>query len=175
VLWHRRLSSGGRVGGISDGMKRSEKQIAASLRHLAKAHCAQRQKRITLKCQYCQNKFDAPQCFTRKRFCSWDCRVAGMRGSSAANWKGGIDNSKRKESHQSYVWRKTVLARSHCCEWCYAKPPLQAHHLLRYSLFPELRFDPKNGVALCKSCHHRAHKPTIGRVSGNLLFPFANA
>lgn len=43
-----------------------------------------------------------------------------------------------------------------CCRWpfCKARKGLQVHHIFRWADFPHLRYDPDNGITLCKT-HHK--------------------
>lgn len=54
-------------------------------------------------------------------------------------------------------WRKKIYARDkHICQWpgCNSKKSLQAHHILKWSQFPGLRYHLDNGITLCKD-HHK--------------------
>ena len=69
---------------------------------------------------------------------------------------------RRKRSNRDYNdpfynrWRKQVYTRDkHCCVLCSSKKRLEAHHIKRWSDFPQLRFDPNNGVTLCRACHRK--------------------
>lgn len=53
-------------------------------------------------------------------------------------------------------WRQKIYARDkHTCQWqgCKNKRPIQAHHILKWSEYPGLRFHPDNGITLCKQHH----------------------
>jgi len=53
-------------------------------------------------------------------------------------------------------WRSQVYSRDgRCCQLCGSKKRIEAHHIKRWSDFPQLRFDPNNGVTLCKKCHKK--------------------
>ena len=53
-------------------------------------------------------------------------------------------------------WRKEVYQRDgYKCQLCESKFRLEAHHIRRWSDFPQLRFDPNNGVTLCRKCHKK--------------------
>ena len=53
-------------------------------------------------------------------------------------------------------WRSAVYARdSRECQLCNSRKRIEAHHIKRWSDFPQLRFDPNNGVTLCKVCHKK--------------------
>lgn len=54
-------------------------------------------------------------------------------------------------------WRKKVYARDkHCCRWpgCNKRRGLQAHHIMKWSDYPGLRYEVGNGITLCKQ-HHK--------------------
>jgi len=68
------------------------------------------------------------------------------------NWRI-IDGAALKE------WRSSVFKRDNfTCQKC-LKPSgkLEAHHILPWSKFPEVRFDIENGITFCSSCHDRYH------------------
>lgn len=78
------------------------------------------------------------------------------------NWKGGITstNIKIRNSLKSKKWKNNIFVRDNwTCQKCKKKGvELEAHHILRFSQFPKLKFDINNGVTLCKSCHGKFHK-----------------
>jgi hypothetical protein len=154
----------------------SRKHSDQARRNLEKAREMRNVSSFSYNCLNCGASCSAPNCWMgRKFYCSNTCRYAHKRGENAANWRGGVDISKRKESHQSYVWRKIILANSGgLCAWCWRYGvKLHAHHLMRFAIFPELRYVPENGVALCRECHKSAHHPKLGRASSiQSLFPF---
>lgn len=54
-------------------------------------------------------------------------------------------------------WRKKIYARDkYHCQWpgCNRTKGLQAHHILKWSDFPGLRYHLDNGITLCKD-HHK--------------------
>lgn len=54
-------------------------------------------------------------------------------------------------------WRKKIYARdNHCCQWpgCNKKKKLNAHHIRKWASFPGLRFEPTNGITLCRDHHN---------------------
>lgn len=60
------------------------------------------------------------------------------------------------------AWREKVLRRAgYLCQECarYGRktPATVAHHIKHADAFPELRYDLKNGQALCAACHNKAH------------------
>jgi predicted restriction endonuclease len=68
---------------------------------------------------------------------------------------------KRNFKDPQYVkWRKQVYSRDkNTCQWpgCNVKKKLNAHHIKRWSDFPGLRFEIKNGITLCH-IHHKLIK-----------------
>lgn len=54
-------------------------------------------------------------------------------------------------------WRKAVYKRDGFkCQWpgCSVAKKLNAHHIKTWAGFPGLRFEPNNGITLCKD-HHK--------------------
>ena len=65
---------------------------------------------------------------------------------------------KAKHKH----WRDLVLRRAgYLCEECarYGRrtEATVAHHIKHADAYPELRYDVKNGMALCAACHNLKH------------------
>lgn len=72
--------------------------------------------------------------------------------------------SKRREQIERTIWRKIVYKRDNWeCQWpgCKLGPRtfpfrhIEAHHIFKWSQYPELRFRINNGITLCK--HHHKH------------------
>lgn len=58
-------------------------------------------------------------------------------------------------------WRAKVYRRDgYSCQWCgdARGGNLIAHHLSCWVKYPRLRFIVRNGITLCKGCHHAYHK-----------------
>jgi len=78
-------------------------------------------------------------------------------------WKGGITplNKILRNKERIGIWRNAVFLRDKftCqnkeCEFCNNEEGvyLQAHHIKPLSVYPELRFDLKNGITYCKDFH----------------------
>lgn len=85
--------------------------------------------------------------------------------------KPGKIGGRKKFSTREYgspryaEWRRLVRNRDeHKCQWpdCKAKNKLQVHHIKKWASCPGLRFEPKNGITLCKKHHDRIrHKEQI--------------
>lgn len=58
------------------------------------------------------------------------------------------------ESPLYRIFRNSVLKRdTFQCIWCHSENNLEVHHLYSFASFPEGRFDIKNAISLCHSCH----------------------
>jgi hypothetical protein len=83
-----------------------------------------------------------------------------MKGEKSPCWKGGISRDTHSLARPEYKeWRTKVFTRDNfkcriANENC--KGQLQAHHILRWADFPELRYEVNNGIALCVAHHPRA-------------------
>ena len=123
------------------------------------------------KCVDCGNKTSTKH---TKRCKS--CHVAWFVRDKHHQWKGGLSNNRDIHSlnNKEYVlWRNTVFTRD---EWKCSignedcSGSLEAHHVLRWSEYPELRFNIKNGITLCHYHHPRKRseevrlKPVFDRI-----------
>lgn len=88
------------------------------------------------------------------RECPW------LRGSNNHAWKGGriSESEKIRKSINARYWREMVFKRDNfTCQLCHSRGgQLEADHILPFSIFHKLRFEPGNGRTLCKSCHRRS-------------------
>ena len=73
------------------------------------------------------------------------------------NWKGGVwnKNNQVRKSLEMKVWREAVFKRDDwTCQECKRRGVyLEAHHVKKFSEYPELRFELNNGMTLCRDCH----------------------
>jgi hypothetical protein len=83
-------------------------------------------------------------------------------GNKNPSWKGGLENRKPNEKKHlcsKYVgWMKQVKNRDNWkCRMankdCNGR--LEAHHILNWIDYPELRYEINNGITLCHSHHPR--------------------
>lgn len=82
-----------------------------------------------------------------RRFCSLYC-------SNLAKCKP--KQERRGTAHG--LWRDAVLDRDgHTCQHCGGREDLNAHHIMRWRDYPNLRYAVENGIALCWRCHQIAH------------------
>jgi len=105
-------------------------------------------------------------CFNQGRRCK-KCHFESISGENHHNWNPNLTDEERlhrdyNHKNENNQWRKAVYERDdHTCQKCFVKGSgknLNAHHILPWALFPELRFEVENGITLCKTCHKRYHK-----------------
>lgn len=90
-------------------------------------------------------------------------RQTGKKNTGAKNgqWRGGItlENVVIRTTDTYRNLRKFILKRDNykCCI-CHSTKKLNMHHLKNFSSHPELRFDEKNNITVCKLCHDTFHK-----------------
>lgn len=88
-----------------------------------------------------------------------------MQGSKSYLYKNGSsdEESLLRARCESQHWIKSVKERdNYTCQIC-KKDGLRggdcnAHHIKPWKLFPELRYELRNGITLCTACHTRLHK-----------------
>jgi len=80
-----------------------------------------------------------------------------IRGKKHWNWKGGIESQYKRirKGVDFKIWREKVFKQDNYVCWiCEEKgKKLHPHHLKKFSNYPKLRFDVKNGLSLCEFCH----------------------
>ena len=120
--------------------------------------------KIKKTCLYCGSMFQVGRNHMAdgRKFCSVMCSGAAHSGSINCNWKGGVSSERDvAKASQAYAdWRLAVYRRDHfkcvlCLKHC-DKP--HAHHLKRFSDYPELRYEVSNGATLCEPCHKQTCK-----------------
>jgi hypothetical protein len=83
------------------------------------------------------------------------------RGEKSVHWKGGLRSKNRliRVSFEYKLWRYNVFSRDNfTCQMpgCGIRGgPLEANHIKKFSEFPQLRFEERNGITLCKTCHNK--------------------
>lgn len=84
------------------------------------------------------------------------------KGENHWNWKGGVSktNHSIRNSSRMKDWRNFIFERDkYTCQKCNkVGGKLNAHHIKYFSTHPNLRFEPDNGITLCKKCHINEHK-----------------
>lgn len=83
------------------------------------------------------------------------------------NWNEGISSEidEIKSSIEYRLWRESVFARDgYTCQKCGdmngggKTVKLNAHHILNFIQYPELRTAIDNGITFCEDCHKLFHK-----------------
>jgi 5-methylcytosine-specific restriction endonuclease McrA len=135
----------------------------------------ERKKGKFVNCPICNKSFwTVPS--QNKKYCSSKCALRGniinkkgiwgkVNNSKKAhhkeqhwNWRGGISKFRDiiRQSEEHKKWRWSVFIRDNfTCQQCgRVGGILNAHHIKSFSEYPELRFDIKNGLTLCRKCHY---------------------
>jgi hypothetical protein len=118
-------------------------------------------------CVVCQKKYEVSRRKReeKRRFCSHVCRGFYFSGKMNGNWKGESGKNRNHNERQRIIegreyktWRKKVVDRDGWkCIICESRKNLVAHHIKCYWGYQDLRFDLKNGITLCRSCHTNVH------------------
>jgi len=85
-----------------------------------------------------------------------------QRGEKGHNWKGGITPYRIALWHSQEFknWRKSIFERdNYTCQLCGKRinTYIQAHHILSFTDYPDLRFEVDNGITHCQECHYILH------------------
>jgi len=68
------------------------------------------------------------------------------------------DGRKDLENECMSLWRRLVAHGKNGCQWCCLRKNIyQAHHIIHKASSAALKYEPKNGIWLCKGCHFKAH------------------
>ena len=69
------------------------------------------------------------------------------------------ENFNSRVSKEYRKWKNAVLKRDKStCRACGCKNDIEVHHIVPYAKDPDIRFDPDNGIVLCKECHRKVHQ-----------------
>lgn len=83
-------------------------------------------------------------------------------------WKHGrcSQNKLLRDTNDYKTWRRDVFVRDRftCQECGHRFIKIVAHHIKSFADYPDLRFDPYNGITLCRKCHIRIHEPSKRRI-----------
>jgi hypothetical protein len=70
----------------------------------------------------------------------------------------------RSVDHCHKLWSRVIRGRDDdSCVVCGSPDGVEAHHIVRKTFFPGLRFETGNGITLCAKCHRAAHRGFNGR------------
>ena len=90
------------------------------------------------------------------------CAIKNNKGKNHGRWNPNLTDEERKNGRncpENREWKKAIFDRDNdTCQKCLVRGgELEAHHILPWALFPELRFEVENGITLCETCHDRYH------------------
>jgi len=130
---------------------------------------------VPVKCGTCLTEFKSPvylQNIKKDKYCSRECYRKSqpgrtsfrkgkpfpqLRGDKHHNWKGGITPERIKDtnSYRYKTWRRAVFERdNYTCQDCGRRGgKLNADHTYPWKMYPELRYDVRNGWTMCEECH----------------------
>ena len=122
--------------------------------------CKRKNHQVLSKCPYCGKNYWSPKAF-RKKYCSRKCYDLHLRelqkGENSHFWEGGKTklNDLERNGAKYSEWRSRVFKYDNYICWICGGGggKLQAHHLKDWFNYPELRYDIRNGLTLCKICH----------------------
>ena len=94
------------------------------------------------------------------------CGVEKTMGEKSVHWNYNLTDEEREANKSRlsdvvYIrWRKNVFIKDDyvCCKCDQKGGKLNAHHILNYSNYKQLRLDINNGITLCVNCHKKFHK-----------------
>lgn len=121
-----------------------------------------RAKWINIVCQQCATVFAVnPSRQFRSRFCSLSCHGKYFSGEKSCHYKkdrGTLAKRQERNDGAYSEWRRNVWKRDgfRCkirnldCEG-----RIEAHHILSWSEYVELRYETNNGITLCHAHHPR--------------------
>lgn len=85
-----------------------------------------------------------------------------QQGKNGNNWKGGVTKKNLKERNgiEMRLWKEAVFERDNwiCQKYKTKGGKLNAHHILNFSQYPELRLAIDNGITLSERAHKEFHK-----------------
>jgi 5-methylcytosine-specific restriction endonuclease McrA len=150
-------------------------QVARCPRHYCSRKCMGEGKRnrVGLICTSCGTAYSRPVSIVevgakrghRRHFCSDACQRDHHRGPNHPAYVADRSTLKAplrslRYSKEGAEWRKSVFRRdNYTCQFCGKRSrkghpvTIHAHHIKRFADFPALRFEPDNGITLCRGCH----------------------
>jgi|GEM_PF-1143934 len=113
--------------------------------------------RVTKACETCGQTFKVYPSRVLKglgKYCSRDCAYLAQRKEYNRRYL------EQELQARYYAWTEAVIARDGLrCARCGETDVslLQTHHIQDWKDFPDLRYDPDNGIVLCLDCHASKH------------------
>ena len=97
--------------------------------------------------------------------------------SSIRQRKLALSTAVQKQRSAKWIlrqWSRYIKERdSYRCVCCESEEGIQAHHVVRKTLYPWGAVETGNGITLCRECHRRVHEKSNGR--GDLSVPLGEA
>lgn len=119
-----------------------------------------RAKEVNVKCDYCSKPLKRnPSTKSKNNFCNYEhyhlWMIGNTQGENSNNWKGGITaiSSENLKTPQFRNLKRVVLSQYPICVICGDDKHLHVHHIKTRREYPELCFEQKNLITLCRSCH----------------------
>jgi hypothetical protein len=112
--------------------------------------------RIKVVCENCGKEFEKHKSEIKrdvhdKNFCSLECWYEYNRGNNHYGYCGGQNERMNSEYHK---WHNAVIERDKgYCRLCHSQKRLEVHHIYRFAIYPNMRWDIENGITLCHDCH----------------------
>jgi hypothetical protein len=112
-------------------------------------------------CAACQQPFVIRSYYEDKtcgaKACNRAYRSLRQQGEKSHRWQGGKTDAAflKRTTFQYDDWRRHVFSSDdYTCQLCgQVGGRLAAHHIKRVALYPDLIYEPWNGVSLCWPCH----------------------
>ena len=144
-------------------------------RFFCSKNCFYKSRPIKLFCKYCGKEFFTYKTRVEKynsKYCSLLCRIESNKKENHYNWRGGISplNIVLRNCKQGLDWKNEVFKKNnYTCQICGNRgSDLNAHHIRKFSEFPELRYNLDNGATLCVDCHKDIHIKQIDSIDKKL-------
>lgn len=98
--------------------------------------------------------------FTKSCGCYKKEKLSEQIGAKHPSYNPNITDEERRFQRKNYEYKKfvkDVLKRDVVCQVCGKNKNLVVHHLYAFKKYKELRYEPNNGIVLCKKHHKEFH------------------
>lgn len=130
-------------------------------------YCKEHNDEIQTVTAWCVQKSEVSVC----KYCIGEYHSERQLGDKSHLWKGGLreENKTLRETLEYKRWREAVFKKdNYTCQKCNKSKSgyLQAHHILPFYQYIELRHDINNGITLCRECHDPRYKGSFHNTYG---------
>jgi hypothetical protein len=124
-----------------------------------------------LKCSFCDQITYVKPCYLKyRKYCNRKCFAKAYSKENNPKWikdRSSLKRQNRRNDPAYKEWRRQVWLRD--CFKCRivsteCNGHIEAHHILAWSDYPELRYEINNGITLCHA-HHPRKKSEEKRLS----------